>query len=255
MKKISIVLLACASFVIHSYAADNFVARVVSYNPGAGIDTRFTNTSAVLGEPSRVNPYTEAVDPFNPPYGTGQVLSIGEGGSLVVKMDKPIVKGPRKPFGLDFIIFGNAGFIITNEFDLNTYNWIGEPATDGSMFGVNEGATLVSVSADGVVFVPLSNPRTPTVDTLFPTDSAGDFDLPVNPELTAADFAGATLAGMRELYAGSGGGAGFDLDRAQWRGEWVRVPVVRYIRIDVLAGKAEIDAISAVAPLAPKQGH
>src|SRR6185503_21084191 len=66
MKKISLVLLALASIVVHSNAASNYVARVVSYNPGVGIDTRFTNIAAVLGEPSRVNPYTEAVDPFNP---------------------------------------------------------------------------------------------------------------------------------------------------------------------------------------------
>ena len=247
MKKISLVLLALAGFVIHTNAASNFAARVVSYNPGVGIDTRFTNIAAVLGEPSRVNPYTEAVDPFNPPYGTSQVLSIGEGGSLVVEMDRPIFNTPRKPFGLDFIIFGNAGFIITNEFDLNTFNWIGEPATDGSMFGANEGTTLVSVSADGVHFVPLSSPLAPTVDTLFPTDAAGNFDLPVNPELTATDFAGATLADMRALYAGSAGGAGFNIGWAQWRERGAHLPFVRYIRIDVLSGKAEIDGISAVA--------
>jgi hypothetical protein len=247
MKKISIVLLACAGFVINSNAADNFAARVVSYDPGVGFAPGFTNKSVVLGEPSRVNPYTEAVDPFNPPYGTNQVLSIGEGGSLVVKMDRPIFDTPRKPFGLDFIIFGNAGFIITNEFDLNTFNWIGEPATDGSMFGTNEGNTLVSVSADGVIFVPLAPRLVPTVDTLFPTDATGSFDVPVNPELTAADFAGATLADMLNLYAGSAGGAGFNVGWAHWRGRWVRLPFVRYIRIDVLSGKAEIDGICAVA--------
>jgi hypothetical protein len=255
MKKISLVLLALAGFVIHSNAANNYAARVVSYKPGAGIDARFTNKTAVLGEPSRVNPFTEAVDPFNPPYGTNQVLSIGEGGWLVVKMARPIFDTPRKPFGLDFLIFGNAGFIITNEFDLNTFDWIGTPATDGSMFGANEGTTLVSVSADGIIFVPLSHRHAPTVDTLFPTDAAGSFDVPVDPDLKAADFAGATLANMRTLYAGSAGGAGFNVGWAQWRGRWVRLPYVRYIRIDVLSGKAEVDGISAVARKARRPRH
>ena len=247
MKKISLVLLALAGFVFHSNAATNFAARVVSYDPGVNFAPAYTNTDAVLGEPSRVNPYTEAVDPFNPPYGINQILSIGEGGSLVVEMDRPIFNTPRKSFGLDFIIFGNSGFIITNEFDLSTFNWIGEPATDGAMFGANEGTTLVSVSADGVHFVPLSSPLAPTVDTLFPTDAAGSFDVPVNPELTAADFAGATLAGMRALYAGSAGGAGFNIGWAQWHERGVHLPFVRYIRIEVISGKAEIDGISAVA--------
>ncbi len=252
MKKISLVLLALAGFVLHSHAATNFAARVISYNPGLNFAQGYTNTSAVLGEPSRVNPYTEAVDPFNPPYGTDQILSIGEGGSLVVKMDRPIYNTPRKPFGLDFIIFGNAGFIITNEFDLNTYDWLGTPATDGSMFGANEGTTLVSVSADGLHFVPLSSPLLPTVDTLFPTDAAGRFDVPVNPELTAAIFAGATLKQMRSLYAGSAGGAGFNIGWAQWQSRRVWLPYIRYIRVEVLSGKAEIDGISGVARTAAK---
>lgn len=255
MKKLSIVLLACAGFVVPTIAAENFASRVISYNPGTGIDSRFTNTSAVLGEPSRVNPFTEAVDPFNPPYGTNQVVSIGEGGSLVVQMEHPIFRTPRKPFGLDFIIFGNSGFIITNEFDLTTFNWIGEPATDGSMFGANDGNTLVSVSADGVRFYPLAPRNGPVVDTLFPTDATGGFDLPVNPELAAADFAGATLANMRELYAGSGGGAGFDISRSHVQGAPVRLPFVHFIRVEVVSGKAEIDAFSAVARVAPRLRH
>lgn len=254
MKKISLVLLACAGFVLQSNAASNYAARVISYHPGAGIDARFTNKTAVLGEPSRGNPFTEAVDPFNPPYGTNQILSIGEGGSLVVKMDRPIFNTPRKPYGLDFIIFGNTGFIITNVFDPNTFSWIGEPATDGSMFGVNEGATLVSVSADGRIFVPLSR-LAPAVDALYPTDGAGSFDQPVNPDLTAADFAGATLADMRALYGGSGGGSGYDLSWAQWQRRWVRLPYVRYIRIDVLSGKAEIDGFSAAARRVTRPRH
>jgi hypothetical protein len=156
---------------------------------------------------------------------------------------------------LDFIIFGNTGFIITNEFDLNTFDWIGTPATDGSTFGANEGATLVSVSADGIHFVPLSSKYAPTVDTLFPPDAAGSFDLPVNPALTAADFAGATLAGIRELYAGSGGGTGYDIRWAQWRKQRVWLPFVRFIRIDVVAGKAEIDGFSAVRRTPIKSRH
>jgi hypothetical protein len=31
----------------------------------------------------------------------------------------------HRPYGLDFIIFGNAGFIITNDFNPLTFEWIG----------------------------------------------------------------------------------------------------------------------------------
>jgi hypothetical protein len=248
MKNISIVLLAMAGFVINSPAATNFAARVISYDPGTNFAAGFTNTAAVLGEPSRVNPFGEDTDPFNPPYGQDQVLSIGEGGSLVVKFDRPVFNTPRRPFGIDFVIFGNTGFIITNEFDPMTFQWIGTPATDGSLFANNPGTTRVSVSTDGAHFFPIDPERAPTVDGLFPTDGTGDFALPVNPSLTASNFAGATLADMRALYAGSAGGTGYNITRARTRhGRPVFLPYVRFVRIEVSEGKAEIDGVSATA--------
>jgi hypothetical protein len=253
MKKFSLVLLALAGIVINSHAVSNFAARVVSYHPGSNFSPGFTNTEAVLGEPSRVNPFGEATDPFNPPYGTNQILSIGEGGSLTIKFDRPVFNTPRKPFGLDFIIFGNTGFIITNDFDPNTFDWIGIPATDGSTFAHNPGVTRVSISSDGKHFLPLDSDRAPTVDGLFPTDGTGAFDEPVNPELTAQDFAGATLATMRSLYAGSAGGTGYNIGWAEWRRHRVHLPFIRFVRVEVLQGKAEIDAFSATARTARRE--
>jgi hypothetical protein len=244
MKKISIVLLACAGFVIHTHAATNFAARVIDYNPGIGFAAGYTNTEAVLSEPSRVNPFG-ATDPFDPPYGKGQILSIGEGGSVTVQFDKPVHNGPHKPFNLDFIIFGNTGFIITNDFDLTTFDWIGTPATDGSLFGNNPDVTRVSVSKDGDHFYMLDAKSAPVVDGLFPTDGAGDFRTPVHPGLTAQDFAGATLDDLRSLYQGSGGGSGYDIDWAD-DGKKSDLPWIRYVRVEVLSGRSEIDAFVAV---------
>lgn len=252
MKRISLLLLAAAGFVSHSVAATNYAVSVVSYDPGVAYVAGFTNPAVTLGEPSRVNPYSEAVDPFNPPYGTGQVVSIGAGGSLTVKFDRPVFNTPRKQYGVDFIIFGNSGFIITNDYDLETYQWIGEPATDGSLFAANPGTTRVSVSADGKTFFPLQPENGPVVDTLFPTDAAGRFDVPVNPELTATNFAGATLADIRALYAGSAGGAGYNIAWARNKnGGRAQLAWIRYVRVEVLSGKAEIDGFSAVARRMP----
>ena len=147
---------------------------------------------------------------------------------------------------MDFLIFGNAGFIITNAFDAN-FNFIGTPATDGSLFAHNDsGATRVSVSRDNVTFYPLNPALAPTVDTLFPTDGAGNFQQPVNP-LLGAEFAGQDLAGIRALYAGSGGGAGYDLAWAQdGNGQSVSLDSVKFVRIEVLGGKSEIDGFAVV---------
>jgi hypothetical protein len=183
------------------------------------------------------------VDPFNPPYLKEQLVSIGSGGSLTLGFSSPILNlsDHSHPFGLDFIIYGNAGFVITNG------NFTGGGITDGSLFGGNSGTTRVSVSPDNQSYFTLDPARAPVVDALFPTDGSGSFDLPVDPRRTASDFAGAGLDGIRALYAGAAGGAGYDLAWAQdLNGQSVILPEVRFIRIEVLSGAAEIDGISAV---------
>lgn len=248
MKKSCLLLLAIASLASTSTTLAAPGDRVVSYNPGIDHAPNFTHAPVVLGEPSRVNPFGEATDPFNPAYGTNQLLSIGAGGSLVVRLQKPILNHPRNIDGLDFTIFGNSGFIITNEFDLTTYEWIGIPATDSSLLPESTGETRVSVSFNGKHFYTLNPDYAPNVDSFPPTDAAGDFRIPVDPKLSAENFAGATLDDIRNLYDGSGGGASYDISWAiDARGRRVWLPMVRYLRIDVIRGKAEVDAFSAVA--------
>jgi hypothetical protein len=247
MKKVQLFALAFAGFVVSSQAAIGFAGSVVSYDPGVGSTPGFTNTAAVLGAPSTNNPYGEATDVFDPPYGSGQILSIGEGGSVTVKFKTPILNHPLNPYGIDFIIFGNSGFIITNDFDFDTFSWVGTPATDGSLFGQNEGETRVSVSADGKKFYVLNPALAPTVDGYWPTDGSGNPHQPVDPTLTAQDVAGATADGISLLYDGSAGGTGYDISWAQdLNGRRVRLPEIRYVRVEVLSGKAEIDAFSSV---------
>ncbi len=225
----------------------NSATTVISYDPGTGAPSNFQQPQNALGAPSDTNPFGEPVDPFNPPYGTNQIVSIGAGGHLTVGFTEPIRNHPRHTFGLDFTIFGNAGFIVTNEFDPATFSWIGTPATDGSLFGSSTGDIVVSVSPDGRSFYVLDPTSAPRIDSFPPSDSAGDPSVPVSPELSSADFAGATLEGIRELYRGSAGGASFDLSTAlDARGRRVWLPHVRSIRIDVISGRAEVDAVTVV---------
>jgi len=251
MSKLQVLSLALASLFVSIQARAQFAESVISYDPGAGFSPGFTNAEAALGEPSRITPGTFGgpVDPFDPAYLTSQLVSIGAAGSLTLKFSKPILDHPRNRFGIDFIIFGNAGFIITNAFDLETFNWIGTPATDGSLFGNNPGASRVSVSSDGITFYEL-NPAVAAaavVDGLLPTEGSGDFHTPADPSLRQTDFSGLTLEGIRALYYGSAGGTGYDLAWAQdSEGKPISIHSIRYVRLEILEGKAEVDGIAVV---------
>jgi hypothetical protein len=243
-------LVLASVFAVTVIQASQFADKVVDYTPGslppnlAG----YTNASAALGSPSRQtidpNPNwggTFAVDPYNAPYLSSQVVSVGARGSLTVGFVYPIQNAPDHPYGIDFIIYGNASFVITNG------DYSGGGITDGSLYGGNPGATTVSVSADGYNFYELHASLTPVVDGYFPTDGAGDFTQPVNPDLSEADFAGTTLDGIRHLYAGSAGGTGFDLSWAQTTdGQPANLTEVHYLRVMVQSGHSEIDGFSTV---------
>ena len=236
-------------FVIPVVTQAQFADGVVSYTEGSGVKPGFNDPTVALGAPSTetIDPTpiyggTFPVDPFNAPYLTNQIVGIGTGGSLTLQFNTPIQNNPNNPFGLDFIIFGHAGF--NEDFSSGT-------AADGSLYTGDTSDVRVSVSSDGSTFYTLNPALTPQVDGLYPTDGSGNPFLPVNPALTAADFAGQDLAGIRALYNGSAGGAGFSLAWAiDSNGNSVSLSSVDYARLDVLSdgSPAYIDAMSVVVP-------
>jgi len=217
-----------------------FAGSVVSYTSGAGVAGGYTDPNSALGAPALANPdpYGGPIDPFNAPYLPDQIIGIGAGGSLTLQFNSPILNAASNPYGLDFIVFGHAGF--NEDFGAGT-------AVDGSLYTGGTSDVRVSVSADGINFFTLNPVLTPQVDGLYPTDSAGNPLIPVNPSLTAADFAGQDLAGIRALYGGSAGGAGFDISWAlNGASQSVSLSSVDFVRLDVVSGVAYVDSVSAV---------
>ena len=235
MQKVRITL-ALASFVVSitSSSRAQFASNWSAYTQGSGANASYNNPNSALGAPTTFIGYQNA-DPFNAPYSSSHLVGLGTGGSLTLQFNQPILNSPSNPFGLDFIVFGHAGFNITNG------NYSGGGITDGSFYTGGTANVSLSVSADGSTFYTLNPLLAPQVDGLAPADASGDPFLPVNPALTAADFAGKDINGIRALYAGSAGGAGFDLS-------WASVPLssVSYLRLNVASGVAYIDAVSVV---------
>ncbi len=225
-------------------AQDPWADQISSYDAGNGADVGYTDPLTALGEPARMTgetPWVATVTPFNGPWRTDQVVSIGQGGHLTVGFDQPITDDPGHLFGVDFIIFGNGFF--------GDANW-----PEGQVGGLFEqGPFTVSVSADGVDFTPLEGaygdamfPMLGYLDLTGPYDTEpgsvpSDFTKPVDPSLTYADFDGGTFGDILAMYDGSGGGIPFDIG-ATGLGE------VHYVRIDVPDGATspDFDAFAAV---------
>jgi len=210
---------------VHGQFADS----VVNYDPGTGFAAGFTNSTAAIGAPA----LGASVTPFAPPFSKSQLVSIGTNGSLTLHMSVPIQHNPDDPFGIDFVVFGNSFFV----------------SSGGNVNGVfsSSVSTRVEVSADDITWYTLNPTVAPTVGILFPTDGTGNPQVPVNPSLTSSSLSGQNLAGIRSLYNGSAGGAGFDLAWAQDSGgNAVELPGADYVRIDVLNGRTQVDAVSVI---------
>jgi hypothetical protein len=237
---LSAVLTPCAS---------PWASTIVSYTPGAGVDPAYTDPAAALGEPARftgVGVFPGAVTPFNPAWMPGEIVSIGPGGSLIVQFAQPVQNNPLNPFGIDFLIFGNAGYIDTSF-----------PAgVVGGMFGVGGGMVEVSQNGSAWFTAPgLADTSFPTLGYLDLSDpyaaSPGailsDFTRPVNPAFSAA---GRSFAQIVSGYDGSGGGTGIDI--ASTGLNWIQ-----YVRISnpSTAGiNVDIDAFSIVTPIPSPSG-
>jgi hypothetical protein len=245
------VCLAAAS----SLGANPWADQVISYNQGTGASADYLNSLTVLGSPERMTgentpfgPFVGAVTPFNPVFGVDELVSIGSGGSITVRFDEPIFDDAANPFGADFLIFGNSGFIDDsfNDFSLA----LGTTTAEGSMFG--RGAnSLVEVSADGLSWFGVGG----GVDRLFPTLGYLDITNPyeLSPGATEADFTKpvnpATLTGgmsfgaLVTAYDGSGGGASFDISSTGL----ISISYIRVSNLSTNGATLEIDAFSDVS--------
>ncbi|MSU32226.1 MAG: hypothetical protein EXS25_06145 [Pedosphaera sp.] len=248
--------LATASYLFaQTHLVAQYATSVVDYSSGSGFSPKYTNAASALGQPSRVTEglFGCPVNPFAPPYTPDQLVSLGAGGSLTIRFSPPILNSDNNPFGLDFSVFGSAGFMVTNSFDTD-FNYIGTPATDGTLFNPSSANTRVSVSTDGSFWYILDPSKTPKVDDRFPTDGSGDFTHPINPSLLSTSLSGKTLTDLRLAYGGSAGGAGFDLSWAlNSSGKPVSLESASFVRIEVLSGRTEIDGLAAVIAL-PEPG-
>ena len=214
-------------------SASNFAGSVAGTSSLTS-SALYNDPTAALGQPTTLDDDTFGdlyhACMVNPAYGVDQTTSknlLAAFGSnsdqFTVQMMAPITHTGASWYSQDFIVFSNQGFIGT------AASGFASEGTDMSAYQIADGSTFgtlpqVSVSQDGKTFYPV----TPSSSVAFPENpyhwdgltaapsTAGwgalnDFSKPVNPALTAADFAGQTVANADNvLYAGSAGGTSYD---------------------------------------------
>lgn len=245
----------------------------------------------VLGHPTMFmsGEWGGVVNPANPAWQGGELFSlVSEGagtagvgeedgpGYVTIEFDHKVVDDSANPFGLDFIVFGNAGAT----WDGNSfYTSTTDPASvclNGT--GWPEEAK-VEVSQDGNTWYTVDTERTadgfaPTLGYLYEPDraDAGLYEgnawwgraasatKPVDPSIDFADLKGLTLADVCRRYNGSAGGTGYDISNLPLSHDEKGRKWIRYVRIsgvyvedngegDSGYTAPEVDAVADVAPV------
>jgi hypothetical protein len=264
---------------------NDFAIEVISYDDG-GVSSH-TDPCTALGGPSVDADYFGADRPVVPVYAaweTDQVVKIGFGGHLILRFSHKVADDEHNPYGVDFIIFGNAFQRIGGG-----VNW---EYQDPAMVTINSDDVyaepgIVSVSQDGVTWYAYDDPNLPKADTFAPTlgriydpNSAVDVypgwdnqwwagvtnpTIPLAPNLTPSDFVGKTVAEVCALYGASAGGTGFDLqdlapaDYAalavdeQTGRKWIQYVKVEYT--GSILYETEIDAVADVTSCGDYRHH
>ncbi len=251
----SLIITSSAIAVIASAALANpFATSVISYDAGTNAAAGYTDATTALGSAERFTGegiFPGGVTPFNPAWGTDELVSVGSGGHLTLGFDTAITNSASNAYGIDFIVYSNAGFLDTSWTDANPDNdGTGVVGSNPLIFGAG-GAATIQVSSDGTNWIT----ATTTVLDLFPTLGYADYAVPtpgsigtietdftqaMDPSLMLSDLANLSFEEIIALYNGSGGGIGIDIASTG-------LESASFVRFLNESGEAfEIDAVAVV---------
>jgi hypothetical protein len=264
-------------------ARSDYAVEVMDYVEGTGVGLDavsgdpFNDPDSALGRPTidttgdgvalpETNPVPTV--PVGPAFRWFELVSIGNGGRLVLRFDHPVLDDPANPYGMDFIVYGNAFFNLAGGGTWEN----GNPSNAAASALLESEPALVSVSQDGTNFLsmvsgPFADDFAPTLGRRYdPAHAvsipgmtnlwwAGETDptLPLDPAIGPADLAGHPLAEIAGFYGRAAGGTAYDISALSlaadpatgWK--WIQ-----YLKIERQGFfNPEIDAVADVAPGTP----
>ena len=264
-----------ATLAVPSAAESPYAYSVVDYSVASETDTKYRDPENVIGRPTSYmsGAWGGPVSPYNPAWMDGELFSLDDEDSFVtIEFDHDVIDDPNNPFGIDFIVFGNAfGVGTTDEY----YDASIDPANCKFKGTSASEQAVVEVSQDGTTWYtytsgPYADDWAPTLglkyDVANPDTSlyagnrwwgeATDACYPVDPTVSWGDITGLKLSELCKRYNGSAGGTGFDLSRLNLPLNAAGRKWIRYVRIKPYYDEEEdewtapdIDAVSDVAPV------
>jgi hypothetical protein len=230
--------LALLGSALPAAASPTTADQVVAYTPG-NARADFQIPAAALGNLNGDTGYG-ALNPFNPPFSSNDIVIVGEGGSLTLHLSTNVPTN-----GTNLGVYVNNGYIDTSA------TGTGQTDAGPNAFSAFPKA-VVSVSQDGSAWYALSQqPTSFPVATNYYTDTAiSGYFQPLGsqhasqflPYLgTSQQLANSTYEQIKTTFNGSAGGNWLDL-------KGVPLPAINYVRFDVPtgAGRMVVDAIGAV---------
>lgn len=257
-----------------------YATQVISANGPFG-GTPYNDTNSVLGAPATwfYDPFAvfsggatnRRVKLIEAAYSTAPatndfntrnlLLTLGDTAQVIVRFDQRVYNNPANPYGIDLLVFGNtfytANGFVSDSADLNTLPLTGGGFSEPLKFSVSPGFTGQpgEIANDPTTWPWYRYENGPYADTAFPThayqwnrattnwsDETMDFSKPVNPAMCSVISGGLSAADAIDLYNGSGGGTGFDLQASGFA--WIQY--VKVEGIDPGFSDGEIDAFAAV---------
>ncbi len=219
----SFVLAMTAILGVTMTASAQYAVEVVSYDSGSNpasvfMGPDYTLSSAALGSPSRTTGTTfpSVVSPFSGPYNHDQIVSIGEGGKLTLRLSNYAIPQAGGP---EIGVFESVSITDSTVWP----NLTGVAGSPASTFGGD--SALVEVSEYGSSWVGLgiqlfNMPTSAYTDLTDPYSSTpgsnvSDFQKPLTASLSDFDgksyYDASTTPHILDIFDGSGGGTWLDI--------------------------------------------